>query len=175
VCGGVGGTPVDETEAPRIAHAERDVLGHRHPFDKAEVLVDERDGLRRTIATAPLRLWPTVEQHPPGVGFVDARQQLDQRALAGAVFAQQREHFASMRVERDVVDRLRAAEALADVLEPQQRRRVDHAVAPRVFSTMRYSDVLAQMYSSLPRSPPKHTLPTFSGTAMRPMRVPSGW
>ena len=37
------------------------------------------------------------------------------------------------------------------------------------------AEVLAQMNSSLPCSPPNTRLPTFSGTGMRPMRVPSGW
>ena len=49
--------PVDEAEPARIAGRERDVLGDRHPFDEAEVLMDEGDGLAlaeagRTVAVA---------------------------------------------------------------------------------------------------------------------------
>jgi len=67
---------------------------------------------------------------------VDAREQLDERGLARAVLAQQREDFSGTHVQRDLVDRLRAAEALAHGLELQQRRA--HArTAPLVFSRMR--------------------------------------
>ena len=96
--------------------------------------LDEGHRLAQRIVAAPGRFGLLVDQHLAGVGLVDARQQLDQRALAGAVLAQQRQHPASMHVQRHVVDGLRAAEALADALEAEQGT---HAVAPRVFSTMR--------------------------------------
>ena len=35
--------PVDQAEAARIAERQADVLGHRHPVDEAEVLMDEGD------------------------------------------------------------------------------------------------------------------------------------
>ena len=50
---GVGRAPVDQAEAARVAHAQADVLGHRHPLDQAEVLVDEGDRLALPVAAAP--------------------------------------------------------------------------------------------------------------------------
>ena len=43
------------TAAAREALRQRHVLGHRHPFDEAEILVDEGDGLARAGAPARWR------------------------------------------------------------------------------------------------------------------------
>ena len=94
----------------------------------------------QAVAAAPLRLRAAFDVDLAAVGGVDAGQQLDQRGLAGAVLAQQRQDLAAEHVQADLVHRLRAAETLADRLEAQQRRaarRGGHAVAPRVFRRMR--------------------------------------
>src|SRR6185437_9068229 len=49
-----------------------------------------------------------------------AADAVDQRALAGAVRADQAESFAGVDVEADVVERNEAAEPLADILHAQQ-------------------------------------------------------
>ena len=71
-----------------------------------------------------------VEQHLARIECMDAGQQLDQGRLAGAVLAEQGQDRAGADVEVDAVDGERAAEALGDAGEAQQRWRVSH-VSPR--------------------------------------------
>ena len=65
-----------------------------------------------------------VEQDAAFVRIVEAREQLDQRRLAGAVLADQREHFAGVQREAQVAHRpaLGAGIAEADVLEDEALR-----------------------------------------------------
>jgi hypothetical protein len=52
----------------------------------------------------------------PVVGGVNAADQVEHRGFARAVGANQGEHFATLHVEADVVDRQHAAKAHAQVL-----------------------------------------------------------
>ena len=65
----------------------------------------------------------------PGVERVDAGQNLDQRRLAGAVLAEQRENLAGLEGHADVRQRFRAAEALEDAADLQQLARVRRSSA----------------------------------------------
>ena len=53
------------------------------------------------------------------VGVVVAREDLDERRLAGAVVADQPEHLALAQVQADVAQRRDRSEALGDVLDAQ--------------------------------------------------------
>ena len=53
---------------------------------------------------------------------MDAREDLDQRGLAGAVVAEQAEHLARADLERDVGEHVGGAERLVDVGQLEQRR-----------------------------------------------------
>ena len=66
----------------------------------------------------------TVEQDAAFVRIVEAREQLHERRLAGAVLADQREHLAGMQREVQVAHRpaLGARIAEADILEDETRR-----------------------------------------------------
>ena len=64
-----------------------------------------------------------VEQDAALVRRLEAGEQAQQRGLAAAGRAEQREELALEDVERQAVDRGDAAEALADGLEPHQRPR----------------------------------------------------
>ena len=66
----------------------------------------------------------TVDQDLAGVGGMRARQHAHQRALAGAVAADQSNHFARVQVDGDVVDGVHAAERHADIAQLDQRRRL---------------------------------------------------
>jgi hypothetical protein len=114
--------PVGDAETARITHAQANVLGHRHPLHQPQVLVDERDRLPAPVAAAPSALRPAFKKDLAAIGGVNAGQQLDERGFARTVLAQQREDFAGVHVERNLVDRLRAAETLAHLLEAKQRR-----------------------------------------------------
>ena len=109
--------PVHHPEAPRIAEGQADVLGDGHPVDQAEVLMDERD---RQAPQRP-RDVPAAIADGALVQRVDAREDLDQRGLAGAVLAEERDDLAGVHVHADVVERLRSAEELGDVPHLQQR------------------------------------------------------
>ena len=55
------------------------------------------------------------------VGGMDARENLDQRRLAGAILAEQREHLSALELKADIVERLGAAESLRDALDRKNR------------------------------------------------------
>ena len=69
--------------------------------------------LRRVGAARELQL--------AGVGGNRAAQDLHQRALAGAILADQGQHLAAAGCQRNAAQSLRGAEALADLRHPQQR------------------------------------------------------
>ena len=72
------------------------------------------------VVTVPLR---AVELEAAAVGLEDARDQLDQGRLAGAVVADEGHHLAGRHLEVDLGQRLHGAEPLADVLQAEQHRR----------------------------------------------------
>jgi hypothetical protein len=61
-------------------------------------------------------------------GLVDSRQHLDQRRLAGAVFAEQRVDLALAHVEIDAIERLQSEKALADGSGAQKQVGLAHGV-----------------------------------------------
>jgi hypothetical protein len=65
-----------------------------------------------------------IQPYFSGVGLIDAGDVLDQRRLAGAVVADQRQHFA--RLQREICPGKRAhrSEALAKTGDFKQRRHV---------------------------------------------------
>src|SRR6185312_15624136 len=108
--------PVDEAEAPRISQREAGVLGHGHPIDEPEVLVDEGNLLapQRASDVAPM------EAYAPRVERMNTGQDLDQRRLAGAVLAKQRHDLAGLDREADIGKRLGAAELLGNAMHGEQ-------------------------------------------------------
>jgi autonomous glycyl radical cofactor GrcA len=57
----------------------------------------------------------------PRVGAVGAREDLEQRRLARAVFAEQRVNLGGTHFEMDVLERLHAGKTLADARHPEDR------------------------------------------------------
>ena len=108
------GTPVDRAEATGRGVADEDVLGDRQVREEPRLLVDDCDPQRASVRRAGDLHRFTVEPDRPAVGLMDAGEDLDQRALAGAVLADQRVDFTGKEVERDVVERLRRREPLGD-------------------------------------------------------------
>ena len=93
-----------------VAERQTNILGDRHPFDQAEVLMDEGD---RHAAHRMGHVLAVVGDRA-AVGDMHARQHLDERRLAGAVLAEQRDDLALADVHADVEQRLRAAEPLGE-------------------------------------------------------------
>ncbi len=89
--------PVDDRR--QFAAREQQVLRHRHAGNEREVLVDHadaeiaRDGWRRDVALAP------VDEHRAFFGALIAYDAFDERAFAGAVFAEQCMHAAGCDLE----------------------------------------------------------------------------
>src|SRR5207302_840737 len=90
---------------------------------------------------------PTVEQDTAHIQRLESGEQAQQRGLAAARGAEQREEFALENVERHAVDRGRAGEPLAHALEPHQRPR--GRVAPRREFSAR-SDARARLVLTAP-------------------------
>ena len=117
---------IDQAEAARKAERQADVLGHRHPVDQAEILMDEGD----RQAAQRVSGVDAAKADGAGVERVDAGQNLDQRRLARAVLAEERENFAGVEGHADVGQRLSAAEALEDAAHLQQFARIRRSGAP---------------------------------------------
>ena len=64
-----------------------------------------------------------ADVHRSGVGPVDAHDALDQRALAGAVLAQQRTEAAGPQCQRHVGERLQRTESFGDIADLDDGRR----------------------------------------------------
>ena len=114
--GGDGG-PVDQMQGGAgIAGGERDILGHAHPFDQAEILMDERDGqaARGGIDGG------AADVDLAGIGAMDAGEDLDEGRLTGAVAAEQGMDLAGSHVEIDRIDGARAAEMFDDAGHPNE-------------------------------------------------------
>ena len=103
--------PIDQAVAARITERQADVLGDRHPVDQAEILVDEGD------RQAPERICHVgaAKGHSTLVERVDPGEDLDQRGLAGAILAEQRQDLAGLQVHADIAQGLGAAELLRDI------------------------------------------------------------
>ena len=114
--------PADDAP-PGPAGAEEEVLAHAELRHQAEFLVDDRDsslaGIRRRRVLGGL----ASELDPAAVRPLRARDDPDQRALAGAVLADQAQHLAGAHRQADGAKRLHARVALADPMEFEQRDR----------------------------------------------------
>ena len=99
--------PLHERPADlRVAEPELDVLGHRQVRDVGQLLVDEGEPAPRGVERAVEAHRLAVDDDLALVGLDDAGEDLDQRALAGAVLPEQaddragHDHAVGM-VERD--------------------------------------------------------------------------
>jgi hypothetical protein len=99
--------------------AEGDVLPHREVREQRVALEHHVD---RPLVGRQVRPGPAVQHDAARGRRLEARQHAQQRALAAARRAQQREDLALGDVQADVVDGLVAVEVLDDVLDLQERR-----------------------------------------------------
>jgi FAD/FMN-containing dehydrogenase len=91
-------------------------LGH-----EAKLLIDDDDpgGERGACLRRFHRL--AVEQDGSGIGGFGAAQDLHERALAGAIFADDSQNFAAFKIERDVVECADRPIRLADAAHLKER------------------------------------------------------
>src|SRR5581483_9373485 len=115
--------PVDEPEASRWLAAEKDVLGDAQVGRDAELLVHHADArVERVAGRAELALATLNDEGAP-IRAVYARDDLHERALAGAVLAHQAVDLARSKGEIDSPQRLDAAEGLGDLAQLEHGRR----------------------------------------------------
>ena len=96
--------------------AEGDVVGHR--VVKDECLLEDEGRLFAQAVEAQIGCRHAVERHAAGGRLHEPREQVGQRALAGAGGAGQGDHLAHPAMQRDVVQRRRAVRiAVARVLD----------------------------------------------------------
>ena len=95
------------------AQPERDVLEHRHVAEQGVVLEDEPD-----VAVAGRVAGDVVvlEEHGAAVGHFQPGDDAQQRRLAGAGRAEQRDQLPGGALDGDVVECDEVAEPLGDVL-----------------------------------------------------------
>jgi hypothetical protein len=118
----VEGAVVEQRAAARLP-ADEDVLRDRQVGHQVELLVDDADAELLRMAWAGDAYGLAVEQEFARVRRVDARKQLHERRLAGAVLSDEGEHLAVAQVETHVLQRPYPWEALRDAAHLKQRRR----------------------------------------------------
>jgi hypothetical protein len=99
-----------------------EVLGHGEIRKQRRLLVNRRDAEAAHQQRIGVRDYPAADRQRPTVGRVRARDDPHQRALAGAVLADQRMHLARAQIERDTAQRAHAAERFAHLPQAEQRR-----------------------------------------------------
>jgi hypothetical protein len=137
---GLGAAPVERQPAgaARALHAQHHVLRDRERRDEHEVLVHHADPRGDRLRRRP----PGDVAEPAGarvghldragVGRVHAAQHAHERALAGAVLADERVHLAARRLERRVAVGDHRAERLRHAAHAHRRRaRARRGVGPR--------------------------------------------
>ena len=118
----LGAHPLPVDHGGQGASRDQQVLGHRHARHHGEVLVDHADAQRPRHGGGMDVVLAAVQQHRAVVGPVVADDALDQRALAGAVLAQQRMHGAGPHCQAHVAQRGEGAEALGQPHRLQRQR-----------------------------------------------------
>ena len=115
--------PPQPERAARVAVvAEHDVLRDRERLDEPEVLVHHEDARVERVARRVEVDAAAVQRDLALVRPVEAGEDVRERALAGAVLAEQRVHLADGGFEVDAVVRDDAGEALRDSAHRNGRR-----------------------------------------------------
>src|SRR6266545_1750625 len=109
----------DAVVEQRPAHdlaVEEHVVVDGQLVDQREVLVDRVDAEGPGVVHGLEGHLLAVDEEPPRIRLLEPAEDLHQRRLAGAVVADEAEHFALSQVNRHVAERLDRTEALGDVL-----------------------------------------------------------
>jgi hypothetical protein len=115
------GGPVDPAPGRAGLEAEAEVLRDGEVGKQGRLLVDAGDAER--VGGGGLKVGERAagEREGAGVGLVGAGDDLDERALASAVLAEQGVNLAGLQIEIDAPEGPRAAERLGDLAEFEQR------------------------------------------------------
>ena len=94
--------------------AEIDVLADRQVGEQRLLLEHHADALAVGVGGAFDARRLAGDEDLAGVGLIDAAQDLHQRRFAGAVLADQADDLSGLDLDRDVLQRVHAGEALVD-------------------------------------------------------------
>ena len=100
----------DGERSARRLHAENDVLHRRQVRRQRQLLIDHRDARLPRVQRIARRVRRAAEPHHAGIGFQRTGEDCHQRALAGAVLADETAHLALAHHEVDAVERDRRGE-----------------------------------------------------------------
>ena len=106
------------------------VLEQRELLEEPDLLEGARDAQAHALVGRHADERPVFQMQGSGVGLVDARQQVEERRLAGPVGPDQREDRFFRHRDRDVLHRAHAAEAFAEAFRPDHENldlRASHA------------------------------------------------
>ena len=108
--------PIDDRPGDQRLASEKDVVGRRQFGNEIELLMDDRDA--RALGVLNAREPDRRARQPNGAVVFDmhAGEDFHQRALAGAVLADERMHFAAHQIEVDVAQRIDSGERFGDAL-----------------------------------------------------------
>ena len=166
--------PVDDRAALPVA--DEDVLGDVEVGEDRRLLVDRGEPVALGVRRAAQRDRLPGDRDRPRVRRVDARHDLDQRRLAGAVLPEEGVYLARVQRQRDAVQRLRRVEALRDPVQLQDGRRLDRRCggAHRGYAAVTPPSTLTTLPVDFPdRGPAKKTIAsaTSSGKTLTPSTV----
>jgi hypothetical protein len=114
--------PVDPAAASWLP-ANENILGHRQIGKKRWVLVHDGNAVTATFDWRTQHDRVSVLQNGPRARLMDTPDDLDQSALASAVFPGERVYATSKKRQGDVGENLNVSEALADVPQFEDRKR----------------------------------------------------
>ena len=112
---------VEQTEAAQLLASQEDVGGGRQLVDEVEFLVDHADAGPLAVVDAAEADRPAADEHLAFEVGDQARKALHERALAGAVLADDGVQFARDDVKRDVAERHDAGEPLGEAAKGNER------------------------------------------------------
>ncbi len=117
--------PRPQAVPEHVALLQRDAAGHdvverRHALEQRDVLEGARDALPRGFVGTHAAARLAAKRDDALLRVIEAVDDVQHRGLAGAVRPDDRPDFALLDIERDVADRLHAAEGQRDVVDLEQ-------------------------------------------------------
>ncbi len=104
--------------------AEKNVFAYAQLRNEHEFLMNDIDAEIVSLVRGLDLDGPALPKHLPAVRLISPGDNVHERGLTGAVFADQCVHFARTYLEGHVVEYGDAAEGLGDVLHPEERFRL---------------------------------------------------
>ena len=103
--------------------AKQEILQHGRVLEQLDVLKGPRDAPPGDLVRRHPRDVLVAEDEPAMARLVDPAHQVEDRRLAGAVGADDREHLARLDLEAHILQRLDASEVDAEALGPEEGHR----------------------------------------------------